>query len=110
MAPIIVQFLKRKDLLLKQIKIKCKDAEDNEVTEYIPICMASDPSEFGLDSIFEIEHLEKRYGLHGAVKTKFMIQSLRRALQGQCSKKFKDLSAEVIILNVANQANNNQTK
>ena len=107
MAPIIVQRLKRKDLSTKQIKIKCKDAEDNEVTEYVPICAASDPPEFALDSIFEIERLEKRYGLHGAVKTKFMIQSLGRALQGRYSEKFEDLSAEINISNAANQANTN---
>ncbi len=107
MAPIIVQHLKRKDLLSKQIKIKCKDEEDNEVTEYFPICTASSPPEFALESIFKIKHLEKKYGLHGAVKMKFMIQSLGRALQGQYSEKFKDLSAEVNISNAVNQANNN---
>ncbi len=110
MAPIIVQWLKRKDLSTKQVKINCKDTEDNEVTEYILICAASNPPKFALDSIFEIERLEKRYELHGAVKTEFMIQALGRALQGQFSKKFEDLLAEVNISNAANQANNNQTK
>ncbi len=103
MAPIIVQRLKRKDLSSKQIKIKCKDTEDNEVTEYILICAASDPPEFALNSIFEFERLKKRYGLHAAVKTNLMIQSLGRALQGNYSKTFEDLSAEVNVSNTANQ-------
>ena len=71
--------------------------------ECVPFCAASDPPEFAIDSIFEIKQLKKRYGLHGAVKTKFMIQSLGRALQGNYSKTFEDLSAEVNVSNTANQ-------
>ncbi len=78
--------------------------------EYVPFCAASDPPEFAIDSIFEIEQLKKRYRLHGTTKVKLMVQSLRQSLQGQYSEKLEDLAADVNLSNAVNQANNNQTK
>lgn len=81
MAPIIIQRLKRQDPSLKQIKIKCKVAEDNKVTEYIPVCAPSDQLENVLDSKFEIERLDKQYNLHRGLKLNFMAQSRGQALK-----------------------------
>ncbi len=83
MAPVIVLRIKRKEVSLKTIKMKCNDAGGNEVTEYVPFCGATDPPEGLLNTIHEIERLEHRYDLHAGIKTKFLAQTFGRALQGR---------------------------
>ncbi len=92
---------------MKIIKMKCKDNEDNEVMEYIPIISASDPPEALLDSIVKIEMLEELYDLHQNLKSKFLAQLFGRCLQGQYAKKYCPIFANVNFSKHANQTGNN---
>ncbi len=48
----------------EKIKVRVKDAENNEVMEYLPICTAGDPLEFEIDSILQALTIGQRYDLH----------------------------------------------
>eukprot|EP00569_Conticribra_weissflogii_P001713 CAMPEP_0171353774 /NCGR_PEP_ID=MMETSP0878-20121228/44367_1 /TAXON_ID=67004 /ORGANISM="Thalassiosira weissflogii, Strain CCMP1336" /LENGTH=369 /DNA_ID=CAMNT_0011859729 /DNA_START=55 /DNA_END=1165 /DNA_ORIENTATION=+ len=97
MSPSIVQRLKRSESSSNTIKVKCKDAEGNEVTEYLPIVGANDPLEFLLDLWDEANVLEERYGLISEGKMKFLLQSVGRALQGRYAKKWKKFASVISI-------------
>mmetsp|Transcript_647 Transcript_647/g.1554 ORF Transcript_647/g.1554 Transcript_647/m.1554 type:complete len:337 (+) Transcript_647:381-1391(+) len=97
MSTSIVQRLKRSESSSNTIKVKCKDAEGNEVTEYLPIVGANDPLEFLLDLWDEANVLEERYGLISEGKMKFLLQSVGRALQGRYAKKWKKFASVISI-------------
>ncbi len=112
MSPNIVQHLKHTKLPSNTIKVKRKDAEDNKVTEYLPVIGASDPQEFLLDLWDEANVLEERYDLIASGKMKFLMQSVGRALQGQYAKKWKKFASEVVIADTtaARHKNTNRGK
>ncbi len=108
MAPVIVQKLKRKPKAKDKIKVKVEDAENNEVTEYLPICTAEDPPEFAIDSILQALTIKRRYNLHTEGKTKFLVQSIGRAFKGQISDKFEEAKQGVKF--DAQNTNTNKTR
>ncbi len=108
-SPSIVECLKPTKLPLNTIKVKCKDAEGNKVTKYLPVIGASDPQEFLLNLWDKTNVLKERYNLIASGKMKFLMQSVGQALQGQCAKKWKKFASELVIANTTAARHENTT-
>ncbi len=85
MALVIIQNFNCKSKAKEKIEVKVKDAENNEVTEYLPFCITEDPPEFAINSILQALRIEKQYNLHNEGKTKVLVQLIGRTFEGWVS-------------------------
>ena len=75
----------------EQIRIKCKDADENVVKESCPKYTGTHPENL-LKMIIQLKVLEQHYNWHGDNKTDFIIQNLGQALDGRAAKKQSNLT------------------